>query len=78
MLAISFALCEYDFVNNKEDIMLIASAPTEEKLLKMAQDHWFSPNIRFEGDKVFNSKGQIEGVAVEQKKGRYRLVRRKV
>jgi hypothetical protein len=59
-----------------EDIMLIASAPTEEKLLKMAQDYWFSPNIRFEGEKVFNSKGQIEGFAVEQKKGRYHLVRR--
>lgn len=54
--------------------MLIASSSAEENLLKIAKEYWHSPSIYFENGKVFNSKGVIEGVAVEKHNKRYRLV----
>ena len=55
--------------------MLIASAPTEDRLLTIAKRYWCSPNIMFEDGKAFNSKGQIKGFAVLHTcKGRVCLV----
>jgi hypothetical protein len=54
--------------------MFIISDHTLDRLLKLAQEYYISPNIRFEGDKLFDSKGRIKGVVIEKKNGRFRLV----
>lgn len=55
---------------------LIASAPTQERLLKLTRDYFFNPLITFSGEQVLKSNGQaIEGVRVAVKKNRYRLER---
>jgi len=52
---------------------LIASSPTLERMEKTAQRYFFSPNVRIVDNKVFNSKGEIEGIVIIKKKSRYRM-----
>ena len=53
---------------------LALSAPTREKLETMAQQYYYSPNVRIsEKLEISNSKGIIQGCKVILKKGRYRL-----
>jgi len=53
---------------------IIATAPTEERLLNLAKRFWLSDAIKFEGEQVYNSKGIIAGVKVQHKGKRFRLV----
>lgn len=52
---------------------LMISSPSLEALLDCTSKFFYSSNIRFEGDKVYNSKGLIEGFRVAKKGNRYRL-----
>lgn len=52
---------------------LLASAPTQERLLKIVTDFYCGSSIRFENGDVFNAKGKIEGVRVIFKNRRFRF-----
>lgn len=52
---------------------LVISSPNIEALLESTTKFFYFSNIRFEGDKVYNSKGLIEGFRVAKKGNRYRL-----
>lgn len=55
---------------------LIGSAGSLESLLKLTKEYFFSQSIEFNQDgSISNSKGVIQGVVWELKRGRYRLVR---
>lgn len=50
---------------------ILASAATKENLEKLIQQHFYSPSCRIVGNKVHNSKGEIKGFEVVEKKGRF-------
>src|SRR6185295_20011838 len=54
---------------------LIASAPTQEALVKLIAKYFYGSTIRIEGAKVFNAKGWLRHYQVRQVKGRYRFER---
>lgn len=57
---------------------LIASAGTKEDLEKMINKYYFSTNYMItENNEVFNTKKDkvLDGVKVENKKGRWRFIR---
>ncbi len=54
--------------------LLISSASMEELITQIGK-YYYSPNIRVENGKVFNSKGEINGVRVIEKKKRFRFER---
>ena len=52
---------------------LVISSPSLEALLESTTKFFYFSNIRFEEDRVYNSKGLIEGFRVAKKGKRYRL-----
>jgi len=47
-----------------------ASAPSIERLIKLINQFYYSSNIRVEDGKVFNLKGEINGVEVVKAPGK--------
>jgi hypothetical protein len=58
--------------------MLLASAPTEERIIKLISQYYYGSTVRIEGEKVFAGKGLCEKVQVIIKKGRYRFERKEI
>ncbi len=49
----------------------IASSGTKEGLEKLLNEFFYSTTFRIEGKEVFNSKGKVEVVKVDEKKCRF-------
>jgi hypothetical protein len=56
--------------------MLLASAPTEERIIKLISQYYYGSTVRIEGDKVFTGKGLCENVQVIKKGNRYHFKRK--
>lgn len=58
---------------------LIASAPTEERIVKLISDYFYGSNIKLEPTddegtfNVHNSKGKVNGYVVVLKDGKYKF-----
>lgn len=53
---------------------LLASAPTEEKILAIINKYFYSTTFKLVDGVLHNSKGPVNNFSVEQKKGRYRFM----
>jgi len=60
------------------NIMLLASAPTEEKIIKAISEFYYGSTVYLEGEKVFTLKGLCENMQVIKKKNRYRFERKEI
>lgn len=52
---------------------LLASSPSLDGIIKQISRYYYGSTIHLEGEKVFNLKGEIKGVRVIEKRGRYRF-----
>jgi hypothetical protein len=54
--------------------MKIASAPTTDRLTKLLNEYFFSTTYKIVDGKVYNSKGLVENIEIQEKKNRFTAV----